>query len=75
MNIFLRAFSEYTIPEAKEKLGNLVMDALTLLLSGNSSNAGVFRESGGARCAHNLVPYSECRAQALGKWISSQQLK
>lgn len=25
----------------------------------------VFRECGGARCAHNMVPYSECRQQAL----------
>ena len=26
---------------------------------------GVFRECGGARCAHNMVPYSLCRQQAL----------
>ncbi len=26
---------------------------------------GVFRECGGARCAHNMVPYTECRFQAL----------
>jgi len=25
----------------------------------------VFRECGGARCAHNMVPYLECRQQAL----------
>ncbi|KAG8229679.1 hypothetical protein J437_LFUL010268 [Ladona fulva] len=57
---------EYSIPEESEKLGSLVMEALTALLAGNASNAGVFRECGGARCAHNLVPYSECRSQALG---------
>lgn len=27
---------------------------------------GVFRESGGARCAHNMVPYPICRQAALG---------
>ena len=27
--------------------------------------AGVFRECGGARCAHNMVPYPQCRFQAL----------
>lgn len=27
--------------------------------------AGVFRECGGARCAHNMVPFPECRQQAL----------
>lgn len=26
----------------------------------------MFRECGGARCAHNMVPYPECRQQALG---------
>ncbi|XP_041362357.1 WD repeat and FYVE domain-containing protein 3-like isoform X2 [Gigantopelta aegis] len=49
----------------EEELGHLVMEALTLLLSGNSSNASVFRECGGARCAHNMVPYVDCRQQAL----------
>jgi len=48
-------------------LGMLVIEALTLLLSGNAKNADVFRESGGARCAHNLVPYPECRQQVLGE--------
>ncbi len=28
-------------------------------------SAAVFRECGGARCAHNLVPYLQCRQQAL----------
>lgn len=26
---------------------------------------GVFRECGGARCAHNMVPFQACRPQAL----------
>ncbi|XP_045600783.1 WD repeat and FYVE domain-containing protein 3 isoform X4 [Procambarus clarkii] len=49
-----------------EKLGFLVMEALTHLLSGNSQNAAVFRESGGAKCAVALVPHLHCRLQALG---------
>lgn len=47
-------------------MGSLVMETLTVLLNGNSNNASVFRECGGARCAHNLVPYRMCRQQALG---------
>ncbi|XP_063226772.1 WD repeat and FYVE domain-containing protein 3 isoform X2 [Bacillus rossius redtenbacheri] len=56
----------YEMCAESERLGMLVMEALTLLLSGNASNAAVFRESGGARCAHNLVPHADCRHQALG---------
>lgn len=41
------------------------METLTHLLSGNPTNASLFRECGGARCAHNLVPYMECRHQVL----------
>lgn len=50
----------------EEQLGFLVVEALTYLLSGNSQNAAVFRESGGAKCAIALVPFLECRLQALG---------
>ena len=64
--------TEYEIPALSEMLGMLVMEALTLLLSGNANNASVFRESGGARCAHNLVPYPECRQQVLGEFNPSQ---
>lgn len=53
----------------EERLGFHVMEALTHLLSSNSQNAAVFRESGGAKCAVALVPYLECRLQALGKCI------
>eukprot|EP00058_Branchiostoma_floridae_P010550 XP_002596038.1 hypothetical protein BRAFLDRAFT_202950 [Branchiostoma floridae] len=49
----------------EERLAFLVMDTLVLVLKNNSTNAGVFRECGGARCAHNLVPYMQCRQQAL----------
>ncbi|XP_063602948.1 WD repeat and FYVE domain-containing protein 3-like [Penaeus indicus] len=50
----------------EERLGFLVMEALTHLLASNSQNAAVFRESGGAKCAVALVPHLECRHQALG---------
>lgn len=50
----------------QERLGALIMEALTTLLAGNVQNANVFRECGGARCSHNLVPYTDCRHQALG---------
>ncbi|XP_043271793.1 WD repeat and FYVE domain-containing protein 3 isoform X2 [Venturia canescens] len=57
---------EYKMCPEQERLGGLVMEALTTLLAGNVQNAKVFRECGGARCAHNLVPYMDCRFPALG---------
>ncbi|BFZ02583.1 hypothetical protein BsWGS_05621 [Bradybaena similaris] len=54
-----------TVSEEQQQLGLHVMEALAVLLSGNGANAGVFRECGGARCAHNMVPFPECRQQAL----------
>ncbi|XP_012287062.1 WD repeat and FYVE domain-containing protein 3 isoform X1 [Orussus abietinus] len=57
---------EYKMCPEQERLGFLVMEALTTLLAGSTQNANVFRECGGARCAHNLVPYADCRHQALG---------
>ncbi|CAE1178568.1 WDFY3 [Acanthosepion pharaonis] len=53
------------ITEEQMELGFLVMEALATLLNSNSSNASVFRECGGARCAHNMVPYTDCQHQAL----------
>ncbi|KAK3103345.1 hypothetical protein FSP39_018631 [Pinctada imbricata] len=47
------------------ELGDLVMECLTALLTGNNNNAGLFRECGGARCAHNMVSQVECRQQIL----------
>ena len=46
------------------------MESLSVLLVGNANNAAIFRESGGARCAHNLIPYPDCRREALGTNIS-----
>ena len=57
---------EYVICDDELKLGYLVMESLSVLLVGNANNAAIFRESGGARCAHNLIPYPDCRREALG---------
>ncbi|KAK9884773.1 hypothetical protein WA026_009003 [Henosepilachna vigintioctopunctata] len=57
---------EFIMPIGQEKLGNLVVEALTLLLTGNSSNATVLRECGGSKIIHSLVQYPECKFQTLG---------
>ncbi|XP_075798842.1 WD repeat and FYVE domain-containing protein 3 isoform X1 [Microtus pennsylvanicus] len=57
--------------EDQEHLALLVMEALTVLLQGSNTNAGIFREFGGARCAHNIVRYPQCRQHAL---MTIQQL-
>ncbi|XP_050011538.1 WD repeat and FYVE domain-containing protein 3 isoform X3 [Alexandromys fortis] len=57
--------------EDQEHLALLVMEALTVLLQGSHTNAGIFREFGGARCAHNIVRYPQCRQHAL---MTIQQL-
>ncbi len=51
-------------PQQKE-LGFLIMDLVTCTLTQSGSNAKLFRELGGARLAHNMVPYMICRNQAL----------
>lgn len=57
---------EYEMPAGQAKLGGVIIEGLTLLLAGNSSNANVFRECGGANCVQGLVIYPECRQAALG---------
>ena len=52
-------------PDREREFGYLVMECLGVLLVGNANNVAVFRESGGARCAHNLIPYTDCRREAL----------
>lgn len=52
--------------DGDEELGFLVMECLGVLLVSSANNAAVFRESGGARCAHNLIPFAKCRREALG---------
>ena len=51
-------------PHQKE-LGFLIMEIVSSLLSQNGANAKLFRELGGARLAHNMVPYMLCRTKAL----------
>ncbi|XP_039272900.2 WD repeat and FYVE domain-containing protein 3-like [Styela clava] len=53
------------LEESRTRLGQLSMELLAELLKNCPANAGVFRETGGARCAHNLVPFSESRSRAL----------
>ncbi|XP_063105437.1 WD repeat and FYVE domain-containing protein 3 isoform X5 [Cavia porcellus] len=57
--------------EDQKHLALLVMETLTVLLQGSTTNAGIFREFGGARCAHNIVRYPQCRQHAL---MTIQQL-
>ncbi|KFO35303.1 WD repeat and FYVE domain-containing protein 3 [Fukomys damarensis] len=57
--------------EDQKHLALLVMETLTVLLQGSNTNAGIFREFGGARCAHNIVRYPQCRQHAL---MTIQQL-
>ncbi|XP_032095589.1 WD repeat and FYVE domain-containing protein 3 isoform X1 [Sapajus apella] len=57
--------------EDQKHLALLVMETLTVLLQGSNTNAGIFREFGGARCAHNIVKYPQCRQHAL---MTIQQL-
>ncbi|XP_025070807.1 WD repeat and FYVE domain-containing protein 3 isoform X7 [Alligator sinensis] len=51
--------------EDQKQLALLVMETLTVLLQGSNTNAGIFREFGGARCVHNIVKYPQCRPHAL----------
>lgn len=60
---------EFKIPHGQLKLGTLVIEALTVLLTSNSPNANVLRECGGAKCIHKLVQFPECRSHALGKYF------
>ncbi|XP_035247122.1 WD repeat and FYVE domain-containing protein 3 isoform X4 [Anguilla anguilla] len=53
------------VAEEQKQLAWLVMETLTVLLQGSNTNAGLFREFGGARCVHNIVRYRQCREHAL----------
>ncbi|XP_059488715.1 WD repeat and FYVE domain-containing protein 3 [Neocloeon triangulifer] len=53
------------LSEEQITLGIMTIEALITLLSGNANNAAVFRESGGAKCVHNLVQFKDCRQEAL----------
>ncbi|XP_036381916.1 WD repeat and FYVE domain-containing protein 3 isoform X1 [Megalops cyprinoides] len=54
-----------SVAEEQKQLAWLVMETLTVLLQGSNTNAGLFREFGGARCVHNIVKYRQCREHAL----------
>lgn len=49
-----------------EVFGKLVIESLGILLNGNNSNANVFRESGGAKCIHDMIKYKHNRNHILG---------
>ncbi|XP_041084029.1 WD repeat and FYVE domain-containing protein 3 isoform X2 [Polyodon spathula] len=57
--------SNNSLMEDQKQLAWLVMETLTVLLQGSNTNAGIFREFGGARCVHNIVKYPQCREHAL----------
>ncbi|KAJ8380472.1 hypothetical protein SKAU_G00012500 [Synaphobranchus kaupii] len=54
-----------SMAEEQKQLAWLVMETLTVLLQGSNTNAGLFREFGGARCVHNILKYRQCREHAL----------
>lgn len=51
---------------SEETLGKLTLEALTILMSSNSNNSNVFRESGGAKTIHEMVKFKHCRDCVLG---------
>ena len=66
LNLFLYFYHFYIFKDPNEVLGMLVMEALTILLNTNNNNANVFRESGGAKCIHDMVKFKHSRDQVLG---------
>ncbi|KAJ8263051.1 hypothetical protein COCON_G00155080 [Conger conger] len=56
---------KHSVAEEQKQLAWLVMETLTVLLQGSNTNAGLFREFGGARCVHNILRYRQCREHAL----------
>ena len=43
----------------------LLMECVRLLIENNSANTEMFRQHGGARCVHNLIPFHSVRPYAL----------
>lgn len=52
--------------DPNEIFGKLVIESLGILLNGNNSNANVFRESGGAKCIHEMIKFKHNRNHILG---------
>ena len=50
---------------AEEHFVFLLMECLRVVLEANEINGNLFRESGGARCVQNMVPYAQSRREAL----------
>uniref|UniRef100_A0A182IIZ4 BEACH domain-containing protein n=1 Tax=Anopheles atroparvus TaxID=41427 RepID=A0A182IIZ4_ANOAO len=64
--------SEKTIQEEnptetnpQEILGRLVMEAIVQLLSGNSNNTSVFKNSGGSKCIYEMIKIDHCNNVVL----------
>lgn len=49
-----------------EIFGKAVIESLGILLNGNNNNANIFRESGGAKCIHDMIKYKHNRNHTLG---------
>lgn len=43
-----------------------MIESLGILLNGNNNNANVFRESGGAKCTHEMIKFKHNRNHILG---------
>ncbi|XP_053688917.1 WD repeat and FYVE domain-containing protein 3 isoform X2 [Sabethes cyaneus] len=46
-------------------LGEMILEAFVLLLSGNNNNATVFRDSGGSKCIHDMLHFENSRTAVL----------
>lgn len=57
--------SFFFFADPNEIFGKLVIEALGVLLNGNNANANVFRESGGAKCIHDMVKFRHGRNLVL----------
>lgn len=69
LNKYASLLESNTVNKEQQKLGTTVMEALTVLLAGNTANANVLRECGGARTVHALVVQADCRQAAIGKTV------
>lgn len=51
--------------DPNEILGKLILEALAILLNASNNNANVFRDSGGAKCIHEMVKFRHGRSIIL----------
>lgn len=63
---FSLCFFFFCQTDPNEVFGKLVIESLGILLNGNNSNANVFRESGGAKCIHEMIKFKHNRNHTLG---------